>query len=139
MSLTPTSKRKRTPFQRGYRSGLEIKIAEQLKAAGRDVLYEQEKLSYEWPPRLSKYTPDFKIITASGRFFYVESKGRFIAGDRQKHLLIKAQCPDIDIRFVFSNQNQKLYKGSKTSYADWCEKHGFRYASKTIPDLWLQE
>jgi len=101
--------------------------------------YMSKRSSYEWPPRSSKYTPDFKIPTRDGGYFYVETKGRFIASDRQKHLLIKAQCPDIDIRFVFSNQNQKLYKGSKTSYAAWCEKHGFTYANKTIPESWLKE
>ena len=35
-------------------------------------------------------------------------------------MLIQQQFPDIDIRFVFSNMNTKLYKGSKT-YARWCE------------------
>lgn len=129
----------RSAWQRGYRSGLEIKVAKQLELANVPVIYEQEKLNYEWPPRSSKYTPDFKIPTRDGGYFYVETKGRFVASDRQKHLLIKAQCPDIDIRFVFSNQNQKLYKGSKTSYAAWCEKHGFTYANKTIPESWLKE
>jgi hypothetical protein len=131
-----TSKR---AYLRGYRSGLEINIAEQLKKAGREVIYEKEKISYEWPPRGSKYTPDFKIPTQDGGFFYVESKGLFSPKDRQKHLLIKTQYPDIDIRFVFSNQNQKLYKGSKTTYAAWCEKHGFTFANRAIPDCWLQE
>jgi hypothetical protein len=87
---------------------------------------------------MSRYTPDFLIPTKNG-FFFVETKGRFVPADRQKHLLIKKQFPEKDIRFVFSNQNQKLYKGSKTSYAMWCDKHGFTYANKTIPDAWLNE
>ena len=128
----------RSAWKRGYRSGLEIKVAQQLELANVPVIYEQEKLNYEWPPRSSKYTPDFKILTSDGGYFYVETKGRFIASDRQKHLLIKAQCPDIDIRFVFSS-NQKLYKGSKTTYSMWCEKHGFSFAFKTIPESWLKE
>jgi len=122
----------------GYRSGLEIKIAEQLKSAGRDVIYEQEKIHYVWPERKSKDTPDFKIVTASGGYFYVETKGRWLTKDRQMHLHLKHQHPDIEIRFVFSS-DQKLYKGSKTTYSKWCEKHGFRYAFKTIPDEWLLE
>ena len=24
-------------------------------------------------------------------------------------------------------------------YADWCEKYGFKYADKWIPDKWLRE
>ncbi len=33
----------------------------------------------------------------------------------------------------------KLYKGAKSSYGDWCKKHGFKYADKTIPKEWLKE
>jgi len=137
-SKTIPKETSRSAWKRGYRSGLEIKVAQQLESLNVPVIYEQEKLNYEWPPRSSKYTPDFKILTSNGGYFYVETKGRFIASDRQKHLLIKAQCPDIDIRFVFSS-NQKLYKGSKTTYSMWCEKHGFSFAFKTIPESWLKE
>ena len=45
----------------------------------------------------------------------------------------------MDIRCVFTNANSKIKKGSKTSYADWCERHGFLYANKFIPDEWLEE
>lgn len=69
----------------------------------------------------------------------METKGRFTATDRKKHLLVKAQRPDLDIRFVFSNSRAKLNKGSKTTYADWCNKHGFLYADKLIPTEWLDE
>ena len=40
---------------------------------------------------------------------------------------------------MFTNANSKINKGSKTSYADWCERHGFLYANKYIPDEWLEE
>ncbi len=125
-------------ISRGYRSGLEDKIAKQIKDAGYDVIYEQEKITYTQPARQAKYTPDFKLPKKGG-FFYVETKGRWLTADRHKHLLIKQQFPDIDIRFVFSSQNSKLYKGSKTTYAMYCERHGFKYAHKFIPDSWLLE
>ena len=125
-------------ISRGYRSGLEDKIAKQIKDAGYDVIYEQEKITYTQPARQAKYTPDFKLPKKGG-FFYVETKGRWLTADRHKHLLIKDQFPEIDIRFVFSNQNSKLYKGSKTTYAMYCERHGFIYANKTIPIDWLLE
>jgi hypothetical protein len=32
-----------------------------------------------------------------------------------------------------------LYKGSPTTYAAYCARHGFRYANKVIPDDWLEE
>ena len=125
-------------ISRGYRSGLEDKIAKQIKEAGYDVIYEQEKITYTQPARQAKYTPDFKLPKKGG-FFYVETKGRWLTEDRHKHLLIKEQFPDIDIRFVFQSVNNKLYKGSKTTYAMYCERHGFKYAHKMIPIEWLLE
>lgn len=128
----------RTGIKHGFRSGLEDKIAKQIEEAGLPVIYEQERVSYEVPARPAKYTPDFKLPKKGG-FFYVETKGRWVTADRQKHLLLKEQFPDLDIRFVFSNANAKLYKGSPTTYAAYCDKHGLRYANKVIPDEWLHE
>ena len=132
------SKRRLHGIVHGYRSGLEEKISRQIEDAGLAVEYEKDKLEDEWPSRKSKYTPDFRLPKQGG-FFYVETKGRFTVSDRQKHLLLKSQLPDIEIRFVFSNANAKLYKGSSTSYAQWCDEHGFLYAHKVIPDDWLTE
>jgi hypothetical protein len=53
--------------------------------------------------------------------------------------MVKAQHPEHDIRFVFSNPNQKLYKGSKSTYGDWCDKNGFKYAKEIIPVEWTKE
>lgn len=69
----------------------------------------------------------------------IEAKGVLYSEDRQKHLLIKKQYPDLDIRFVFQNPKNKLYKGSKTTYADWAEKNGFKYSTRQIPDAWFRE
>jgi len=137
VSLT-ISKRRRHAIANGYRSGLEETISRQIADAGLPVSYEEDKIEYVWPERTSKYTPDFKLPKQGG-FFFVETKGRWTVDDRQKHLLIKEQHPDLDIRFVFSNQNAPLYKGSPNRYCDWCDKHGFVYANKTIPPEWLQE
>ena len=41
--------------------------------------------------------------------------------------LVKQQHKDLDIRFVFMNARNKIYKGSRTTYADWCNKHDFRW------------
>ena len=35
--------------------------------------------------------------------------------------------------------NKKIYKGSKTSHADWAERHGFDWAHKKIPVEWFDE
>jgi hypothetical protein len=122
----------------GFRSGLEDKISKQIAEAGIKLLYETDKIEYQVPPRQAKYTPDFKL-PKDGGFFYVETKGIWDLEDRKKHQFIKEQHPGIDIRFVFSNANNKLYKGSKTTYGAYCDKQGFRWAHKTIPDEWLAE
>lgn len=118
----------------GYRSGLEVSVSKQLNDLGRDFAYEAVKIQYD-VQETRRYTPDF--ILDNG--IIVETKGRFLSDDRKKHLLIKSQRPDLDIRFVFSNSNSKINKGAKSTYADWCNKHGFLYADKTIPLEWLDE
>ena len=50
---------------------------------------------------------------------------------------LKAQ--GIDLRFVLQSPNGKIYKGSKTTYAQWCEKNGFKWAKKEIPQEWIDE
>lgn len=119
----------------GFRSGLEVQIAQQLRAAGIQAAYESVKVEYTKPASKHKYTPDWVLPNG----IIVESKGRFVTADRQKHLLIKAQRPDLDIRFVFSNSKTRISKTSQTTYAAWCEKHGFKYADKLIPQAWLNE
>ncbi len=119
---------------KGYRSGLEEDVDKHLIDRGVNGEYEQHKIAYIKPATQHKYTPDFKLPSG----VYVETKGRFVTADRKKHLLIKEQYPELDIRFVFQNANNKLSKKSKTTYADWCNKHGFVYAEKTIPDSWLK-
>lgn len=120
---------------KGYRSGLEEQIAHQLRTAGVDAAYEETKIPYIKPQKACKYTPDW--ILPNG--IIVESKGRFVTEDRQKHLLIQAQHPELDIRFVFSRSATKISKTSPTSYADWCRKNGFQFADKLIPTSWLKE
>lgn len=121
--------------QKGYRSGLEESVDAILKQTGIDGQYEQHKVLYTIPLSYHEYTPDFRLPNG----IFIETKGRFVIEDRKKHLLIKQQHPEIDIRFVFQNSKNKIRKGSPTTYADWCKKHGFLYADKTIPQEWLNE
>ena len=118
----------------GYRSGLEDRISEQLKSLSVPFKYEEFKIKYEVHENRT-YTPDFELPNG----IIVESKGRFVAADRKKHLLVKKQHPELDIRFVFSNSNAKINKGSKTTYGDWCDKNGYLYADKLIPEGWIGE
>ena len=118
----------------GYRSGLEDRISEQLKAKSVLFKYEEFKIKYE-VNEVRTYTPDFELPNG----IIIESKGRFVAADRKKHLLVKKQHPELDIRFVFSNSKNKINKGSNTTYGDWCDKHGFQYADKLIPEEWIKD
>lgn len=120
----------------GFRSGLEKVTQARLAAAGVDADYEKHLIGYTPPAKSHTYKPDF-VIKKNG--IIVETKGRFLTADRQKHLAIKAEHPDLDIRFVFSNSNARISKKSKTTYAQWCVDNGFLYADKTIPQAWLDE
>jgi hypothetical protein len=129
------NKRKAAQLKYGVRSGLEADNCKHLEDKG--VPYEYEKHKIKWEDhQWRNYTPDF-VLDSNG--IIVETKGRFVAADRRKHLKVKEQYPKLDIRFVFTNSKTKINKGSKTSYGDWCERHGFQYADKVIPDRWLLE
>lgn len=119
----------------GFRSGLEEKVAEFLTSNGVKFTFETLKVPYVKPETKHIYTPDF--ILDNG--IIIETKGRWLLDDRKKHILIRKQRPDLDIRILFQNANAKISKGSKTSYADFCEKHGITYAHREIPWAWLKE
>lgn len=128
------SKARQAALRHGYRSGLEKDNAELLRKKKVKFTYEETKI--EWVDhKVRKYTPDFILEND----IIIETKGRFTAADRRKHLEIKKQHPELDIRFVFSNPRAKLSKVSKTMYFQWCKRHGFQWAAKTIPDEWIKE
>lgn len=116
-----------------YRSGLERKVADLLSSLGVRYEYESTKVPYVLQ---CNYTPDFLLPNG----VYLEAKGHFSEEDRRKMLAVKKANPELDIRMVFQAPYNKIYKGSKTTYAKWCEKHGFKWASFTnIPVEWLIE
>ena len=125
---------KRRHLKRTYRSGLEEEAAAFLKSRQKKVEY--EKLKIEWEDlKYRTYTPDFELDNG----IIIETKGIFSPADRRKHVEIQRQHPALDIRFVFSNANAKLYKGAKSRYCDWCEQKGFKWAHRVIPEGWLLE
>ena len=125
---------RREAIKHGYRSGLEHALSLYLNEHKHK--YDYETIKIEWEDLTYRtYTPDF--ILNNG--IIIETKGRFLAADRKKHLCIKKQHPKLDIRFVFTNSRSKLSKGAKSTYAQWCMKHGFRYYDRIIPEEWLKE
>jgi hypothetical protein len=117
----------------GYRSDFELSIAVAFNRNNIKFKYESERIDYV---RYSTYSPDFTI---EGKDFLIEAKGLFTTTDRGKHLLIKKQHPELDIRFLFMKANNKLYKGSKTTYSGWCERYGFKWCQGFLPQEWLDE
>jgi hypothetical protein len=100
-----------------YRSNLERDFNSRFK-----LPFETQRLSYTVE---HTYTPDFAL----GPNLFVETKGIFTSADRSKHLYIRKQHPDVRVLFIFQVPSMKLTKNSKTSYADWCDKHGFAWLS----------
>ncbi len=119
----------------GFRSGLEERIADELRSYRVRYEFEETKLKYTKPEKIHTYTPDFYLPKQN---IYIETKGLFTSQDRQKMRFIKEQHPNTEIRFVFSNAKAKISKKSKTTYGMWADKYGFKYADKHIPKEWLK-
>ena len=118
----------------GYRSKFELALARNLIQNKIKFEYEKHKILYV--PKVRTYTPDFYIPATN---IYIEAKGEFDKADRVKMALVKEQHKKLDIRMVFMNARNRIYKGSKTTYADWCLKHDFRWAEGSIPMEWLKK
>jgi hypothetical protein len=114
-----------------FRSGLEEKVADLLTNLGVDYEYESTKVPYVLR---CNYTPDFLLPNG----IYLETKGQLTEEDRRKMKAVKAENPELDIRFVFQSPYNKINKGSKTTYAAWAERNGFLWcAYHSIPIEWL--
>ena len=114
-----------------YRSNLEKNIADLLEGLGVSFQYESEKLSYTIE---HNYTPDFVLPN----YTYLEAKGYWSPADRRKILAVKRDNPGIDLRMVFQSPYNTISKKSKTTYAQWCERHDILWSSyQNIPIEWL--
>lgn len=130
--------KKTAGLKHGFRSGLEELVSKQLVSLKIEGNYEKYKIPYIKPESKHMYTCDF-YLEKDGKRLLIETKGRFVVADRMKHLLVRTQLPHLDIRFVFTNSKAKITKTSKTTYGMWCDKNGFKYADKLIPEEWLKE
>ena len=120
--------------KKGFRSGLEEIIARQIEIAEHKIRYEQIKI--QWVDfAIRSYTPDFVLDNG----IILEVKGFWPTADRRKHIEVKKQHAELDVRIVFENSKRKIRKGSKTSYGDWCKKNGILFCDKVVPDEWLNE
>jgi len=142
-----TKSKKTVLLRHTYRSGLEDSLAKQLKKRKQEFTYEQERVTYTIPESYHIYIPDFVVTSDSGNLIYIEAKGIWTYEDRYKHLLVRQQHPDLDIRFVFTRAKSRIRKGASTTYKDICEGRGrglfkgvtWKHADKKIPEEWLAE
>ena len=135
MAWRSKSKLRANAIKHGYRSGFEHKVSDQLKENKIKFGYETTVIDYIKPETKHTYTIDFTLPNG----ILVETKGRWVPEDRKKHLLIKKQHPELDIRIVFMSGKTKIRKGSKTTYGMFCDKHGIIWAEKEIPKSWFSE
>ena len=121
-----------------YAGGLEEKLLLEFDAKlpkGERIDYEPGVINFEQPAAKRWYKPDWLLKNG----IIVEGKGEFTSKERKKFAAVKATYPDLDIRFIFSNENRKIGKKSQTTYAMWCDRFGFGYTSKSLPQAWVDE
>ena len=122
-------KKKKTTSK--FRSGLEEQVAKLLEGLGVTYEYESCKVPYTIQHH---YHPDFILPN----HVYLETKGYWSPEDRRKIAAVKRDNPELDLRMVFQSPYNKISKGSKTTYAKWCEKHDIPWTHfHDIPIDWL--
>lgn len=109
-----------------YRNAVEKAVGDQLSELGLLALYEVAKLGYILHRR---YTPDFTF----GDTHHIEVKGWWEPSDRAKLLAVIHANPTTKVLVALQNPNLTIAKKSKTTYAQWCEKHGIQWCPIPIP------
>lgn len=97
------------------------KFEDAYQAAHPNLKYEALKIPYVVT---HNYTPDW-IDPFTGAIY--ETKGRFTSSDRSKHKYLKSQHPTLDVTIVFQRPHTPIRKGSKTTYAMWCDKNQIKW------------
>jgi hypothetical protein len=115
-----------------FRSKYEETVFNNVEENGFTVEYEPYSLTYLMK---GNYYPDFVLPNG----IIVEAKGYFDSRARAKMIAVKKNNPDLDIRMLFMNSKTKVRKGSKLTYASWCEKYNFPFADGMIPLEWFKE
>lgn len=109
----------------GLKSILEVRTKAWLEEHSIPHSYETQRWVYQYAPQ--KYKPDFLVPN-----FVIECKGKMTREVRKKLLAIIKSNPDKKLHLVFERPQNKIDRGSKTTYAMWAEKHGIKW-SDTVP------
>ena len=110
-----------------FRSKLEKECYLEL---GKEWKYEPCRLAYTIR---KNYTPDF----VKGKF-YIEVKGFFRSGDRQKYRAIDEQLKfeGKELIFLMPRPDSKVAKRNKITYTQWCAKYDIKiFSTKQIKEL----
>ena len=132
-----TSKTKRKLVTNGgilCRSAFEVGFINDLEYRGVPFEYEALVINYTLNKK-GKYHPD--IVLPNG--IIVEAKGWFREDALKKMKAVKESNPDLDIRIVFQRADEPIRKGAKMTYGQWADKYGFPWASRVIPQEWIDE
>jgi hypothetical protein len=110
----------------GLRSMLEVRSQAWLEENKVPFSYENEVWDYQYEPQ--KYKPDFNVPGIT-----IECKGKLTKDVRKKLLAIIRCNPKKKLALVFERPDNKITRGSKTSYGDWAERNGIPF-SAVVPD-----
>ena len=97
---------------------------------GTEWKYEPEKVPYIIQ---KNYLPDF----VKGKY-YIEVKGFFRVGDRQKYWSIAEalRADNKELIFLMPRPHAKVAKGNKITYVEWCKKNDIKiFSTKEVKEL----
>lgn len=115
-----------------FKSGFERTVTANLSARGVNYEYESLELPYVLN---GTYHPDIKLVDSG---IIVELKGVLDRESKRKMAAVRAQYPDLDIRFLFMDASKKI-PGTKQTHGQWATRLGFKWAEREIPQEWLDE
>lgn len=116
-----------------FKSKFEYYVYNTARASRKRLEYEPKSALIDYTIAF-RYQPDFVLPNG----IIIEAKGRLDVWDRRKMVAVKAQHPDLDIRFVFQKASMKLSRAGKT-YGEWADTYGFPWADGMIPLEWFKE
>ena len=116
----------------GLKSILEVRTQAWLEEHGVPFKYEGEKWGYQYKPQ--KYTPDFIVNGPT-----LECKGKLTKDVRKKLVAIKECNPNEKIALIFEKPDNKINRGSKTTYAAWAEQNGFLWSDVVPRAEWFKK
>ena len=125
---------KRFAKMAGLKSILEVRTQAWLEEKGIPFKYEYEKWKYQY--KEATYTPDFIV---DGMPFVIECKGKLTKEVRKKMVAILECNPDRMLYMVFERPENKINRGSQTTYGQWADKLGIVWSKVTPDPLWFKK